>query len=179
MKVDSDFIPLYEGQPDLFKINTLRMTNLELNINQLQGDGSYTPHPVLSNENIRKALLYGIDREELCNDVLNGAAVSAVGVIPNGIASSPDGQSVAESFGKLVPFDLEAAQAYLKKGLEELGVDSVKLRLVTSDTDESIKIGTYLQSEIQENLSGVIIDLIGILLITIPVVMLLVKVVAL
>ena len=159
VKVDSDFIPLYEGQPDLFKINTLRMTNLELNINQLQGDGSYTPHPVLSNENIRKALLYGIDREELCNDVLNGAAAPAVGVIPNGIASSPDGQSVAESFGKLVPFDLEAAQAYLKKGLEELGVDSVKLRLVTSDTDESIKIGTYLQSEIQENLSGVIIDL--------------------
>lgn len=159
VKVDSDFIPLYEGQPDLFKINTLRMTNLELNINQLQGDGSYIPHPVLSNENIRKALLYGIDREELCNDVLNGAAAPAVGVIPNGIASSPDGQSVAESFGKLVPFDLEAAQAYLKKGLEELGVDSVKLRLVTSDTDESIKIGTYLQSEIQENLSGVIIDL--------------------
>jgi oligopeptide transport system substrate-binding protein len=159
VKVDSDFIPLYEGQPDLFKINTLRMTNLELNINQLQGDGSYTPHPVLSNENIRKALLYGLDREELCNDVLNGAAAPAVGVIPNGIASSPDGQSVAESFGKLVPFDLEAAQAYLKKGLEELGVDSVKLRLVTSDTDESIKIGTYLQSEIQENLSGVIIDL--------------------
>ena len=159
VKVDSDFIPLYEGQPDLFKINTLRMTNLELNINQLQGDGSYTPHPVLSNENIRKALLYGIDREELCNDVLNGAAAPAVGVIPNGIASSPDGQSVAESFGVLVSFDKDAAQAYLAKGLEELGVDSVKLRLVTSDTDESIKIGTYLQSELQENLPGLIIDL--------------------
>ncbi len=159
VKVDSDFIPLYEGQPDLIKINTLRMTNLELNINQLQGDGSYTPHPVLSNENIRKALLYGIDREELCNDVLNGAAAPAVGVIPNGIASSPDGQSVAESFGVLVSFDKDAAQAYLAKGLEELGVTSVKLRLVTSDTDEAIKIGTYLQSELQETLPGLIIDL--------------------
>lgn len=159
VNVSSDFIPLYEGQPDLTKISTLRMTNLEQNVNQLQGDGSYTPHPILSNENIRKALLYGIDREELCTEVLNGAAAPAVGVIPNGIASSPDGQSVAESFGVQVYFDLDAAQAYLKKGLEELGVDSVKLRLVTSDTDESIKIGTYLQSEIQENLPGVIIDL--------------------
>lgn len=159
VKVDSDFIPLYESEPDLIKINTLRMTNLELNINQLQGDGSYTPHPVLSNENIRKALLYGIDREELCSQVLNGAAAPAVGVIPNGIASSPDGQSVAESFGVLVSFDLEAAQVYLAAGLQELGVDSVKLRLVTSDTDESIKIGTYLQSELQENLPGLIIDL--------------------
>ena len=140
VKVDSDFIPLYEGQPDLIKINTLRMTNLELNINQLQGDGSYTPHPILSNENIRKALLYGIDREELCNDVLNGAAAPAVGVIPNGIASSPDGQSVAESFGVLVSFDKDVAQAYLAKGLEELGVTSVKLRLVTSDTDEATAV---------------------------------------
>ncbi len=157
--VSSDFIPLYEGQPDLVKISTLRMTNLEQNINQLQGDGSYTPHPVLSNENIRKALLYGIDREELCSEVLNGAAAPAVGVIPNGIASSPEGQSVAESFGVLVRFDPEAARAYLAKGLEELGTDGVKLRLVTSDTDEAIKIGTYLQSEIQENLPGVTIDL--------------------
>ena len=159
VKVDSDFIPLYEGEADLIKINTLRMTNLELNINQLQGDGSYTPHPVLSNENIRKALLYGIDREELCNLVLNGAAAPAVGVIPNGIASSPDGQNVAESFGVLVTFDLEAARAYLATGLQELGVSSIRLRLVTSDTDESIKIGTYLQSELQENLPGLTIDL--------------------
>ena len=159
VNVSSDFIPLYEGQPDLVKISTLRMTNLELNINQLQGDGSYKPHPYLSNENIRKALLYGIDREELCAEVLNGAASPAVGTIPNGIASSPDGQSVAESFGVLVSYDPEAAQAYLAAGLEELGIDGFELRLVTSDTDESIKIGTYLQSAIQTNLPGVVINL--------------------
>ena len=159
VNVDSDFIPLYEGQEDLVKINTLRMTNLEFNINSLQGDGSYTPHPVLSNENIRKALVYGIDREELCSAVLNGAAAPAVGVIPNGIAASPDGESVKDSFGTLVYTDLEAAQEYFKKGLEELGVDSVELRLVTSDTDESIKIGTYLQSAYQTNLPGLTINL--------------------
>ncbi|MBR1709388.1 MAG: peptide ABC transporter substrate-binding protein [Clostridia bacterium] len=159
VNVDSDFIPLYEGQPDLIKINTLRMTNLELNINQQQGDGSYTPHPILSNANIRKALFLAINREELCTDVLNGAAAPAVGVIPNGIASSPDGKSVAESFGNLVSFNKEEAQAAFAKGLEELGVDSVALRLVTSDTDESIKIGTYLQSALQENLPGLTINL--------------------
>ena len=159
VNVDSDFIPLYEGQPDLVKINTLRMTNLEFNINSLQGDGSYLPHPILSNENIRKALMYGIDREELCNEVLNGAATPAVGVIPNGIAVSPDEQSVKESFGTLVYTDIPAAQEYFKKGLEELGVDKIELRLVTSDNDESIKIGTYLQSAYQTNLPGLTINL--------------------
>ena len=148
--LNSDFVPLYEGQPDLVKVNSLRMTNVELGISS---------NEYLQNENIRKALLYGIDRDELCNAVLNGAAIPAVGVIPNGIASSPDGKSVAEDFGTLVYTDIPAAQKYFKKGLEELGVDSIELRLVTSDTDESIKIGTYLQSAYETNLPGLKINL--------------------
>lgn len=81
--LNSDFVPLYEGQPDLVKVNSLRMTNLELGISS---------NKYLQNENIRKALLYGVDRDELCSAVLNDAAVPAVGVIPNGIAIQPGGQ---------------------------------------------------------------------------------------
>lgn len=150
VKLSSDYIPQFEGQPDLVKISSLRMTNLELGISS---------NTALQNLNIRKALLYGIDRAELCDAVLNGAATLAVGVIPNGIASSPDGQSVAESFGTLVYTDIPAAQAYFKAGLEERGVDSLALRLVTSDTDESVKIGTYLQAAYQTNLPGLTINL--------------------
>ena len=91
--------------------------------------------------------------------MLNDAAVPAVGVIPNGIATSPEGKSVAEDFGTLVYTDIPAAQEYFKKGLEELGVDGIELRLVTSDTDESIKIGTYLQSAYETNLPGLTINL--------------------
>lgn len=150
VKLSSDYIPQFEGQPDLVKISSLRMTNLELGISS---------NMALQNLNIRKALLYGIDRAELCDAVLNGAATPAVGVIPNGIASSPDGQSVAESFGTLGYTDIPATQAYFKAGLEELGVDSLALRLVTSDTDESVKIGTYLQAAYQTNLPGLTINL--------------------
>lgn len=150
VNLTSDYIPQFEGQPDLVKVSSLRMTNLELGISS---------NEALQNLNIRKALLYGIDRNELCSAVLNGAATPAVGVIPNGIASSPDGLSVAESYGTLVYTDIEAAQEYFKKGLEELGVDSLELRLVTSDTDESVKIGTYLQAAYQTNLPGLTINL--------------------
>lgn len=149
--IASDFVVLYEGQPDLVKVQSLRMTNLELGISS---------NAALQNENIRKALLYGIDREELCSAVLNGAAVPAVGVVPNGIAVNPETQvSIAEDWGRNVYFDLDLAQQYFAQGLEELGVDSVALRLVTSDTDESIKVGTYLQSALQTNLPGLTINL--------------------
>ena len=147
----TDFVAYYEGTEDLVKIPSLRMTNLELGISATEA---------LQNLNIRKALLYGLDREELCNAVLNGAAVPAVGAIPDGIATNPEtGASVAEDFGVLVYTDIEAAQRYLAAGLEELGLSSLTLRLVTSDTDESVKIGTYLKSAYETNLPGLTIDL--------------------
>lgn len=147
----SDYVPLYAGTEDLIDVPTLIMTNMELGISSSE---------VLQNENIRKALLFGLDRQELCTSVLNGTAISAVGVIPDGIAANPEtGASVAEDFGGQVYFDPEAAQAYFAKGLEELGADSVTLRLVTSDTDESTKIGQYLQSAYESNLPGLTINL--------------------
>lgn len=147
----SDYVPLYAGTEDLVDVPTLRMTNLELGISS---------NEILQNENIRKALLFALDREELCTSVLNGTAIPGVGVIPDGIAVNPEtGASVAEDFGGQVYFDLEAAQAYFAKALEELGVDSVELRLVTSDTDENIKIGQYLQSAYENNLPGIKINL--------------------
>ncbi|MBR1584929.1 MAG: peptide ABC transporter substrate-binding protein [Clostridia bacterium] len=158
VSLTTDFVPLYAGTPDLVAVPSLRMTNLELGINSIEVNPDYSNN-YLQNLNIRKALLYGLDRSELTDIVLNGAATPAVGVIPNGIASSPSGESVAESFGTLVYTDIPAAQEYFRQGLEELGVDGIKLRLVTSDTDESIKIGTYLQSAYQTNLPGLTIDL--------------------
>lgn len=147
----TDFVAYYEGTEDLVKIPSLRMTNLELGISATEA---------LQNLNIRKALLYGLDREELCSAVLNGAAVPAVGAIPDGIATNPEtGASVAEDFGVLVYTDIEAAQRYFAAGLEELGLSSLTLRLVTSDTDESVKIGTYLKSAYETNLPGLTIDL--------------------
>ena len=147
----TDFVAYYEGTEDLVKIPSLRMTNLELGISATEA---------LQNLNILKALLYGLDREELCSAVLNGAAVPAVGAIPDGIATNPEtGASVAEDFGVLVYTDIEAAQRYFAAGLEELGLSSLTLRLVTSDTDESVKIGTYLKSAYETNLPGLTIDL--------------------
>ncbi|WP_313133082.1 peptide ABC transporter substrate-binding protein [Anaerocolumna sp.] len=150
-KITGEYISLYQGKDDLVSVQTLRMTNLEMGISS---------NKYLQNENLRKALLYALNREELSSSILNGDGIPAVGVIPNGIAVNPDnGKSIAEDFGVLVNTDVEKAQQYFKQALQELGTDSITLRLVTSDSDESIKVGQYLQSIYQTNLPGLTIDL--------------------
>ncbi|SHO43866.1 peptide ABC transporter substrate-binding protein [Anaerocolumna xylanovorans] len=150
-KVTGEYITLYQGKEDLVSVQTLRMTNLEMGISS---------NKYLQNENLRKALLYALNREELSTAILNGDGVPSVGVIPNGIAVNPDnGKSIAEDFGVLVYTDVEKAQQFFKQALKELGTDSITLRLVTSDSDESIKIGQYLQSIYETNLPGLKIDL--------------------
>lgn len=149
--ITGEHISLYRGTEDLVSVQTLRMTNLELGISS---------NKYLQNLNLRKALLFALNREELSTAILNGDGIPAVGVIPNGIAVNPvNGKSIAEDFGALVYTDVAAAQNYFKQALSELGENSITLRLVTSDTDESIKVGQYLQSVYETNLPGLKIDL--------------------
>ncbi len=149
--ITGEYISLYRGTEDLVSVQTLRMTNLELGISS---------NKYLQNINLRKALIYALDRDELSASILNGDGIPAVGVIPDGIAVNPvNGKSIAEDFGKLIYTDVAQAQAYFTKALEELGESSITLRLVTSDTDESIKVGQYLQGVYETNLPGLKIDL--------------------
>lgn len=149
--VSGDYLTLYKGKPDLVTIQTLRMTNLEMGISS---------NKYLQNENLRKALLYAVDRDELAKSILNGAGVPSTGIIPNGIAVNPDtGKSVKDDFPNLVYTDKAKAKDYFTKALSELGTKSIALRLVTSDTDDNIKTGQYLQSAYQTALPGLKINL--------------------
>ena len=149
--VSGDYLTLYNGKPDLVTIQTLRMTNLEMGISSSKS---------LQNENLRKALFYAVDRDELAKSILNGGGVPAAGIVPDGIAVNPDnGKSVKDDFPKLVYTDKAKAKDYFTKALSELGTQSIALRLVTSDTDQDIKIGQYLQSVYQTTLPGLKINL--------------------
>lgn len=160
VNLTGDYVTLYKEAEGFIQVPTLRMTNLELGVNSANkvGEAGTKSSGYLTNLNIRKAINLAINRDELVNTILNGAGTPAVGAIPNGIAVSPtDGKSIAEDFGNLIEYDLDAAQEYFAKGLEELGKDAITLELYTSDDDESIRIGTYLQSELQK-LDGLTID---------------------
>lgn len=148
--ITGDYVKQYQGKKELVTVPSLRATNLELGISSNKN---------LQNLNLRKALSLAIDRKQLASAILNGEATPAVGVIPNGIAKNPEtGKSIADDWGNLVPTDKDEAKTLFKKALGELGVDSVKFRLVTSDDDQSKKIGQYLQAQLQDTLPGLTID---------------------
>lgn len=148
--ITGDYIKQYQGKKELVTVPSLRATNLELGISSNKN---------LQNLNLRKALSLAIDRKQLASAILNGEATPAVGVIPNGIAKNPEnGKSIAEDWGNLAPTDKDKAKTLFKKALSELGTSSVKFRLVTSDDDQSKKIGQYLQAQLQDTLPGLTID---------------------
>lgn len=160
LEISGDYITIYRESEDYLKVQSLRMTNLELGINSVNeiGASGTRSSGYLTNLNLRKALSYAIDRETLVVNILNDGGVAATGFIPDGIAVNPaTGAGVAEDFGSQAEYDYDKALEYWNAALDELGVSEITLELYTSDDDSSIRIGTYLQSELQK-LPGLQID---------------------
>lgn len=107
------------------------------------------------NENIRKALQLGFDRQQLTDDVLNDGSVPANGFVPEGMASGVEGGGTfREAAGDTLPeSDPEEARRYWDRGVEELG-EEPNITLTVSDQDPSGDIGTFLQSELEANLGA-------------------------
>jgi oligopeptide transport system substrate-binding protein len=116
--------------------------------------------PELANENIRKALSYAIDRQGFTDNVLLDGSQPIFGHVPNGLAKNPEtGVDFREDAGDVVQSDVETAQAAWQAGLEELDMDTFSLELTTSDSEDSKKLAEFIQSELQNNLPGLTIDI--------------------
>ena len=116
--------------------------------------------PELANENIRKALTFAIDRQGFTDNVLLNGSQPIFGHVPNGLARNPEtGADFREDAGDVVQYNVNTAQTAWQAGLKELGVDTVTLELTTSDSEDSKKLAEFLQSELQNNLPGLTIDI--------------------
>ncbi|MCD5493347.1 peptide ABC transporter substrate-binding protein [Lactobacillus delbrueckii subsp. lactis] len=105
-----------------------------------------------NNFNIRRALSLAIDRESLAK-VLSDGSVAAKGFVPSGMGNNP---TTGEAFYKeayvkeAVSYNLKEAKKYLAKGYKELGIKSLNLNLMVSDTDSAKQVGEFLQSKLGE-----------------------------
>lgn len=107
----------------------------------------------LANENLRRAVLTGIDRKALTDDILNDGSEPARGFVPPQM-SGPGDQSFREAAGPFAPeFDPDEARELYQRGVEELGEEPT-LELMIGDDDASRDTGTFLQSQLQENLGA-------------------------
>ena len=114
----------------------------------------------LANANVRQAILYAINREEIAR-VLNDGSIVAGGIVPVGLAFNPDtGKDFRDDNGAITAYDVAKAQEFYKKGAEELGHDVViDLLYGTDEGDSIIKAAEQIQSFLEE--AGFTVNLNG------------------
>ncbi|RDW20448.1 peptide ABC transporter substrate-binding protein [Oceanobacillus chungangensis] len=123
-----------------------------------------TRNEALANTNIRAAISKAFNKEAIVNEILNNGSLVANGIIPADFARLPEGSSDAgkdfrEVSGDLVTYDLEKAQEYWEKGLEELGTDTVELELLGDDSESAKVMSEYLANQLSTNLPGLTVKL--------------------
>ena len=116
--------------------------------------------PALANENIREALTKSLDTATYTENVLKNGSVPIYGYVPKGLAANPvTDADFREDAGDLTSYNLEEAQTAWEMGLSELGVETISLELMTTDSEDSKKFAEFFQSQLQGNLSGLTITI--------------------
>ena len=108
------------------------------------------------NQKLRQAISLVFDRDAIVNQLLGDGSVAPTGLVPSGMSFSPSTEKdFAEEAGGSLPQDIEKAKQLWKEAKNELGIDSLDIKLVAYDTDSIKKVAEYIQSAIEENLDGI------------------------
>ena len=121
-----------------------------------------TEDEFMSNQNLRLALAYSIDKQALVDTVYQNDNQPMTSFTPPAImgAAGADGptfqEALLEERGEMYPGsgDLEKAQEYLQAALEELGCTAADLTLSIDCADDSLRrnCATFLQEQWRQNL---------------------------
>ncbi|GIO25241.1 peptide ABC transporter substrate-binding protein [Oceanobacillus sp. J11TS1] len=104
------------------------------------------------NKNIRKAISYAINREEIAEYVVKQGVEPAFGFVSPGF-TAPDGRDFREENGDLVEFDPELAQQLLEEGMQEEGYEELPPIVLTySTSDLNQAVAETIQDMLSENL---------------------------
>ncbi|MDF2610854.1 MAG: putative secreted protein [Lachnospiraceae bacterium] len=107
--------------------------------------------PYLANANLRKALTYAIDKQTFVDAILKNSSKPAVSFTAPAINGLND--KFANEVGALVPtLDAAKAKEYYDLALQELGVDSIELTMISDDSDTAIDNAAFVQEQLRTNL---------------------------
>lgn len=128
-------------------------TTQYLEMNQAPEDSPFR------NANLRQAISYSMNRQQIVDNILGNGSLPAVGFVPSDLAFNPETKAdFVEDAATTLAFDEEKAQEYWEKAKAELGIDTLSFELLTSDTDQSKKMAEYIQGTLQQTLDGLTVE---------------------
>ena len=147
-KISIEKMKSFEGKPSLKEFPDGRVYYLGFN----------QSNPILKNKKIRQALSLAISKNELVNNVLNGAGIVGSGIIAQG-TSGEKGDFRTEAGNILASFENANVKQLFEEGLKELGMtaNQVKLKLTVDEKGTGKKEGEFYQSQWKEKL-GIDVD---------------------
>lgn len=152
MILTGEYVAQRTGDPEMHTMPTSSVFYLKFN--QLDETSP------LRNANIRRALAMAFDKQAYADVVLQNGSIPANGLVPEGLAQDPEsGEDYREQNGDLLTYDVAKAQEHWQKGLEELGVDSIELELLSDDTENAKRSSEFIQSQLTTNLEGLNVTL--------------------
>jgi len=143
--LSSEFVDQYKDSPEFSTF--LKPNTYFLRINH---ENKY-----LSNQNIRKAIDMGWDKEAMANVIMKNGSIAAYFLVPEGLSSGPDGKDFRDGNGDMNKTDISKAQEYWAKGLKELGTDKVTLEILSYDTAQAKSAVEYIKNQLEKNLEGI------------------------
>ena len=149
VSINSEYVDQYDGTPEFHRIIQWATFWFAMNFED----------EVFQNENIRRAIQVGFDRDVLADKILNDGSVGAEGLVPPRMAG-PTNQTFREAVGTTVPeHDPRRAKELWQRGVKELGKEP-SLTFLNQDNSVARDIATFLQSELTKNLgTNVEVDL--------------------
>ena len=155
VRLSGDQIVKYQTMDGFTRIEEGYLWYLSPNLNPKSEEYSFGRE----NENLRMAIALSYDKDVICYEILQDGSTPADFAIPNRLAIGPDGKDFRETSPLYLQTDKAKAQEYWEAAKEELGVDEVTIELLYDDSDSTPLIAQFLQSEIENNLPGVHINL--------------------
>lgn len=143
--ISAEYVDQYKDKKDIFSTQP-ETSVFFLRMNQ--------KNKALANENIRRALDMGWDKEQLTDVLLNNGSVPAHFLVPSKFVNGPDGADFREKNAELNKGTAKEAKKYWEKGLKEIGMKKVQLTLLNYDSDTAQKDAQFIQNQLEKNLPG-------------------------
>ncbi len=141
VKLTSEVIDDYAGKEDVVTSLTGYSWYLSLNFH----------NEALANNNIRKAMAYAINTDELCSSVLKDGSSPLEGIVTKSTTANADGEDFRNISGTVVlGYDEAKAKEAFEAGCKELGVDSVTLEVLYEDADVSKNCAAYVMNALEK-----------------------------